>query len=156
MLTESENIWKLLYYNTPDALDQPNLTLDQKRAMIYRGEEDASLFHVFMDIGQPDVFVKEVAIVRICPWAIKPENYYYGKILMSFEAYSHNKINTLDNYQTRIDTIIGEFLRIFNGAMIGGVGRLYFNMAEDLNNKISNTGQIPWKGKQLFMSNVAL
>lgn len=156
LIQYNESIWKLLKYSTPDALDQPNLSYDEKAAMIYKGQEDATLSRVFLDIGQPDVWVKETAIIRISPWGIRPETYYYGKLLMSLEAYSHNKINHLNNYQTRIDTIMHEFLKTFNGAEIGGIGRLFFNMMEDLSDKIANTGQIPFKGKQLFMSNQAM
>ena len=38
LIKNNENIWKLLYYNTPDCLQQNNLTIDQKSALIYTGQ----------------------------------------------------------------------------------------------------------------------
>lgn len=156
LMDNNEDIWKLLKYNGPDALDQNNLTYEEKAALIYKGEQNATPFRVFMDIGQPDVWTEQTCIIRICPWGISPDNLYYGTLYMSFEAYAHYRINTLNNYQTRVDRITGEFLKVFNGTIIGGIGRLFINKMEDQNTKIVITGQLPFRGKQLFMSNKSL
>ena len=39
-LMENENFCKLIYYNTMDALSQPNLTIEQKQALIWDGDKD--------------------------------------------------------------------------------------------------------------------
>lgn len=153
LLNENEIVWKLLKYPVPDALDQPNLTLDEKIALIYKADGDIVNFNVFMDIGQNEVFTRETTIIRIAPFGIHPDNHIYGSVLMSFETYAHYNINHLNNYQTRVDTIMGEFLKTFIGANIAGIGRLTFNMMEDQSNKMTISGMQPFKGKQLFMSN---
>ena len=154
LIEKNELIWKLLKYNSPDAWRQskPNLTPEEKGALIYDGSEDATLFRAFLDIGQPDVFTHEVAIIRICPYYVAGRNRAVGLIEMSFEVFCHNKINHLSNYQTRVETITQQFLKVFNGANIGGLGVLYFDRLGDQNDKIIHTGQLPFKGKQIIMT----
>ena len=43
----AENFWKCLYYPTDDALDQPNLTTEQKRSIINVNEPLTNNFKVF-------------------------------------------------------------------------------------------------------------
>jgi hypothetical protein len=72
------------------------------------------------------------------------------------EIFSHHKINHLSNYQTRIDTITGELLALFNGTDIGGLGVLFFDKMGDEGTRLINAGQIPFAGKQIiFATHVA-
>mgnify|MGYP007069485523 CR=1 FL=1 len=54
LINNNEDIWKMLKYNTPDALSQPNLTLSEKAELIYQGEVDAEPFRVFRDAFTDD------------------------------------------------------------------------------------------------------
>ncbi len=154
LMLNSEITWKLLKYPTRDAYREADLTQDQKAELIYSGQDDSSLYHVFMDGGSPDVVTREDCVLRIVPFAIYPENKVVGTLTMSFEVYSHYKINTLSNYKTRVDTITGEILKIFNGEFLEiGIGRLYFDRLASQSNRMSLSGQLPFKGKQIFMSN---
>jgi hypothetical protein len=149
----NETIWKLLYYDTPDAWNKADLTLAQKASLIYNGTDDASKARVFMDVGQPDVFTKEITIIRISPYSIFPENRSVGTVSIYFEVYSHYKANHLSDYTTRVDTITGEFLKTFNGAFVGGIGRLYFDRLGSQAVRAELGGQIPYRGKWIIMSN---
>ena len=153
LIQNSEIIWKLLKYPTRDAYRESDLTQGEKAELIYRGQDDSSLYHVFMDGGSPDVLTREDCILRIVPFAIYPENKVVGTLTMSFEVYCHYKINTLSNYKTRVDTITGEILKVFNGELLGGIGRLYFDRLASQSNRLSISGQLPFKGKQILMSN---
>ena len=153
LMENNEMVWKLLKYPTRDAYKEPDLTQEEKGELIYGGQDDSSLYHVFMDGGSPDVETTENRILRIVPFAIYPENKVVGTLTMSFEVYCHYKVNTLSNYKTRVDTITGEILKVFNGALIGGIGRLYFDRLASQSNRLSISGQLPFKGKQIFMSN---
>lgn len=156
LIENNELIWKLLKHTESDAWNNVNLTHEEKASLIYSGQGDASLYHVFMDIKQPDVFTKETSILRICPYFAGGSNRTLGYVEMSMEIFSHHKINHLSNYQTRIDTITGELLGLFNGADIGGLGLLFFDKMGDEGSRLINAGQIPFAGKQIiFATHVA-
>ena len=153
MIESDEQIWKLLKCNTADAWEKPDLTLDEKRALIYNGNDNTADFRVFMDIGQPDVLTDEICIVRISTYSIYPENRTIGTISVLFEVYANYKINHLSNYKTRLDIIVKRFIQIFNGKTVAGIGKLYFDRVGSDNNRLENGGQLPFKGKWLLMSN---
>ncbi len=153
LMKENEMVWKLLKYLTPDAWRKDNLTLEEKAALIYAGQEDTSKYHVFMDSGQPDAVTREDCIIRIAPHALFPDNRVYGTNNLIFEVYSHYKINTLDNYTTRVDVITQQFIEVFNGALLNGLGRIYFDRMGSFTNRGEIGGQIPHKGKWLIFGN---
>jgi hypothetical protein len=153
LMDNNELIWKLLKYNGADAWDKGNLTHAQKAALIYNSQPDSSNFRVFMDSGNPDVLTKEISQLRIYPVKIFAENRTQGIVLMAFEVFSHYKINQLSNYQTRVDLLVSEILGVFNGISIGGIGRLHFNGIETSEDRVLTVGQLPCKGKCVYMSN---
>jgi hypothetical protein len=156
LIENNELVWKLLKHPEADAWKKASLTQEEKGSLIYSGQEDASLFNVFMDIKQPDVFTKETSILRICPYFAGGRNRTLGYVEMSMEIFSHHKINHLSNYQTRIDTITAELLALFNGADIGGLGVMFFDKMGDEGSRLINAGQIPFAGKQIiFATHVA-
>ena len=147
LLENNQLVWKLLRYTTPDAYSKPNLTKAQKGALIWKGEGTTDNFNVFMDGGLPDVEMKETTILRISPYQVFPKNRSIGDIAMIMEVYSHYKINTMSNYQTRVDTIMQQLLETFNGAEIGGIGLMNFSKQGLSAVRIEEAGQIPFKGK---------
>jgi len=153
LMDNSQLLWKLLKYETPDSWERENLSKEEKAELIYAGEEDSSHYHVFMDVGQPDSFTKEVSILRVSNWHIAPKGRTVGIVTVSFQAYCHYKVNHLSNYKTRNDVMIGEILKTMNGVILkGGLGALYFDGKRELTDRMILTGQIPYSGKQLFMS----
>jgi hypothetical protein len=155
LLENNELVWKLLKYPTNDAWNKTNLTSAEKGALIYDGSPitgDSSDFRVFMDSGQPDAWTKEACILRICPYLARGKNRTVGTISILFEVFSHYKINTLSNYQTRVDTICQQLLETFNGLEIGGLGKAYFDVLGDQADKLSSAGAVPYKGKQIIMT----
>lgn len=153
LMVESELVWKLLKYDTSDAWNRPNLSSSEKRALIYSGQDDTSLFRVFMDEGQPDVLTKEMTVLRIANYSIMPDNRIVGTVNIIAEVYSHYKLNHLSNYTVRTDAIMGELIRVFNGRNVGGIGRLFFDKMGSPSTRLENGGQLPFKGKWMIMSN---
>jgi len=148
LIDNNELVWKLLKYNTSDAWNKTNLTKAQKGALIYNGSPIATDFRVFMDTGIDDSFNIEACILRISVLSAIPNNYIWGSVEMAMEVYSHYKINTLNNYTTRLDSIMQSLIDTFNGADIpNGVGRLYFDVSKTSACKISTVGVTPYKGK---------
>lgn len=152
MMQENELIWKLLYYNDANAFEKPNLTAEQKRGLIFAGEPDETLFRVFTSEKQPNAWVHEACVLRVFPSGIFPENRTVNTTLVTFDVYSHYRIDTLSNYNTRTDTLVEEIVALFNGANIGGLGRLYFNGAATRNLGERESGQIPFGGKRIVMA----
>jgi hypothetical protein len=151
-MDNNELIWKLLKYTDPDAWNRANLTQEEKAGLIYSGQQDTSMYNVFMDGKQPDVLMNEVSLLRIMPNYAVGLNRTIGYIEVSMEVFSHYKINHLSNYQTRIDTITEELLATFNGIDVGGLGLLTFNKMADQSSRLFQAGQIPFGGKQIILS----
>jgi hypothetical protein len=153
LIENNETIWKLLKYNDPDAWKNAALTRAEKAALIYNSQPDASLYRVFMDSANPDVFTNEICQLRVYPLSIFPQTRSYGVVLMCFEIFAHFKINQLSNYQTRTDLGTKELISTLNGINITGIGRLHFNGSESREDKTITMGQLPFKGKAIYMSN---
>ena len=156
LMDNNELIWKLLYYNSPDAWNQANLTKAQKGALIWAGAGDSAGFNVFMDDGQPDAEMGEKTILRIAPYAISPDNRTVGTITIYAETYSHYNVNTLSNYTTRVDVIIQQLLQELNGIeidTIGSIGALHFDKLGTTATRVESGGQLPFRGKWILMSN---
>jgi hypothetical protein len=152
LMEQDEVIWKLLYYKTPDAWSKANLSQSEKASLIYDGSDNTAPFSVFMDIGSPDVVSNEASIIRISPYSITPENRTVATVAIMFEVYCHYKLNHLSNYTVRTDVIMKRFIQVFNGAHIGGLGRLFFDrMASDYP-RMDLAGQLPYRGKWLIMA----
>lgn len=153
LMENSELVWKLLKYNTPDAWQKSDLSQSEKAELIYSGQENLTDFRVFLDTGQPDVWVEEVTILRFGTYSLYPDDRTRGTLSMLLEVYSHYKINYLTNYKTRVDMIAQEFLRVFNGATLGGIGQFYFDIMGNRNARAEVAGQIPFKGRYMIFSN---
>jgi len=150
MMNNNELIWKLLKYTDPDAWNKANLTQEEKAALIYTGQADSSKYNVYMDGKQPDVTMEETTYVRIMPHYAVGLNRTIGFIEMDMEVFSHYHINHLSNYTTRVDTIAGELLGLFNGVDVGGLGLLTFDTMADQSSRLFQSGQIPFGGKQII------
>ncbi len=154
LINNNELVWKLISDVSPDAYktSKPNLTPKQKAALIWNGVGIPSDFRVFLDDGEPSPQMNEVCMIRIMPFEIIPKNRTVGIVPMLFEVYSHYSINTLTNYQTRVDTIIQSIIGTFNGVSLStGIGRLHLNQAGTKKSKVVSGGQIPFKGKWIIM-----
>ena len=153
LMDNDEVIWKLLKYPDPDAWNKPNLTKTEKAALIYNGSDNTALYRVFMDRGEPDVNTFENCQIRIANYSIYPDNRVVGTMSVVFEVYPHYKTNHLSNYRTRGDMIMSRFIKVFNGASIGGIGKLFFDRVGSESNRQELGGQLPYTGKWMIMSN---
>ncbi len=155
--SNSELLWKLLFYNDADAwktdTNHPTLTIEQKRSLIYAGEQDQTSYRVFLDFGMDDAWDVEATQIRIGALDLVPSNNIVGYITMAFEVYSHFRVNTLSNRRTRIDIITQSMLSAFNGEHVEGIGTLYFNARATRQCRSVLIGKIPYKGRRTIMCN---
>jgi len=153
LMENNELIWKLLKYNTADAWDKPDITASEKASLIWNGYGTADEYRVFIDDGSPDSETKEVTILRIYPFGLSPDNRTVGTVTLMMETYSHFSINSLSNYTTRVDKIIQQLLETFNGVVVDGIGRLYFDKRGTGALRLEMAGQLPFRGKWLLFGN---
>jgi hypothetical protein len=153
LMDNNETIWKLLKYKEADAWNKTNLTKAQKGALIYDGSADETKFRVFLDIGQENPWTDQACILRISIIEAVPTNYIWGNISIGMECYTHYKINHLSNYETRLDVVMQQLVETFNGAEIGGLGRLYFDSYASGRCKMVTIGNPPFKGKAVTLCN---
>lgn len=130
LMANNENIWKLLKYNTPDALSQPELTMEEKRAMIFNGTGDSEEYHVFRSPFLDDAFTKEVSQLRIFALTVNPNNRSMSTVDFGIECVTHIKLVNIDGCKSRAETMVEEVLKTLNGQEINGVGKLFFDMSE--------------------------
>ena len=153
LIEKEELLWKLLKYNDPDCWNKADLTKEEKGSLIYNGSPEETKYRVFMDIGADNSWLVEACILRVSPLNIIPNNYIYGNVSMSFEIYTHYKINQLSNYTTRIDSATQRIIETMNGAEVEGLGRLYFDRRASGNARSIAIGSIPYKGRATILCN---
>lgn len=151
---DAEIIWKLLDYKNQEDWNKPNLTLEQKRKLVYGGEIKQEDYNIFLDFALDEAVTKETAFLRIYPSTIYPENRVTGIVGINFEILVHTRINHLSNYQTRIDTILQALIQTLNGVNVGGIGNLFFDADGSSFDSVRTMAQKPYKGKLLIMSTI--
>lgn len=127
LMLNNENIWKILKYNTTDALTKPNLTLDEKTALIYSGGEFADNYKVFRQSFTDDAMEYRNSRLHVFLGYVQPIKAVYGMVDVCFEIMTHNKDIPLDNYKNRNEVMAQEIVNTLNDAYVGGVGNLFFN-----------------------------
>jgi|WetSurMetagenome_2_1015567.scaffolds.fasta_scaffold23156_5 hypothetical protein len=161
LLNNNDLIWKLLKYNDADAWrtdsTHPNLTNSEKGALIYDGLKNQIDCRVFLDYGQDESMQDQICLLRTSVVDAIPSNYIWGHLTFGWEVFSHFKINTLSNYQTRTHMIGQQLIETFNGKDLGnGIGRIYFDSSRNSRSRMTIIGNAPFKGVALFMCNYAL
>lgn len=125
---EAEDIWKMLKYNSYDALSKPNLTIDEKIALLWR-EGKQEPYSVFFTPLIEDSITESKCILQMYNYYIHPSNLFYGVVVYSFDFLYGGKMSLVE-YEgvpvSRGDLFINKLLSVLNGADIGGVGKLMF------------------------------
>lgn len=127
LIENNEDIWKLLKYPEADALDQSDLTLDEKRALIFNGENEEADCRVFTELYVDDSINERQSQLRVDVYEVRPDNYVYAQVNFGFLVISHNASKILNNYENRTVRLLHEVIKTLNGTEINGVGKLVFN-----------------------------
>lgn len=129
-LLDNDNFCKLIYYNTIDALDKPNLTIDQKRAMIWDGQDDMEHYNIFLTNVQPNEETENRTVVKVYRYVTDPINRNIATVAYAFDILFGSKI-PLVRYNgitcNRGDVIEMEIMRTLNGEDVAGVGYLQYD-----------------------------
>lgn len=129
-LLENDNFCKLIYYNTIDALDRPDLTIAQKRAMIWDGQDDMEHYNIFLTNVQPNEETENRTIMKVYRYVTDPINRNIATVAYAFDILFGSKI-PLVRYNgitcNRGDVIEMEIMRTLNGEDVAGVGYLQYD-----------------------------
>lgn len=153
LMLNNERLWKVLQYNSNDALLKDNLTIQQKRALIYTGNSISKDYRVFFQPYLDDSFLEECAMIRVYPVSLYPDNYLTGTVYIAIETISHVKIvNVLSDddiapVKSRETIMLHEVIKTLNGSEVNGVGLLQFNREHGIQDK---TNMNIWNNRNFF------
>lgn len=142
-------LWKILKYNTPDALSQPDLTEDEKRALVYVGNGESTDCRVFLSPYVDDGWEVQCSHLHIYVNSLIPTDHLIGSVQVCFELITHNKIINIKGeaskfnpdsnpieleggkiitpYKNRSSEMLRCLIAALNGEMVNAVGVLQFN-----------------------------
>ena len=129
-LLENDNFCKLIYYNTVDALERPNLTTEQKRDLIWDGQDNMDDYHIFMTNVQPNEETINRTILKIYRYNSDPIDRVHAVVSYAFDVLYGSKMPLVRcNGITcnRGDVIEMEIMKTLNGEDVAGVGFLQYD-----------------------------
>lgn len=129
-LMENDNFFKLLKYNTYDALAKEALSEDEKIGMICKDADDMQNYNIFLTNVEPNELVDSKTILKIYRYDSLPDNPTISTVCYRFDILYGTK-NAMVEYQgvpcSRMDIMEMELMKTLNGADVAGVGMLQFN-----------------------------
>ena len=120
-----EIIWKLLKYNTYDALSKSNLTTQEKMALIWANDDKQEKYSVFFTNLVEDAITQSKTILKLYRYFSNTENLWLADVIYAFDIlYGGNMYMVGYNGVpvSRGDLITQRILEVLNGAYVGGVG----------------------------------
>lgn len=130
-LLDNDELFKLLYYNTYDALSKPNLTTEQKMGLLWRGQSNMQDYNIFLANIQPNIELKAKTILKCYRYSSSPKNPVISTLAYRFDILFGTTIPLVEyNGITcnRGDIIEMELMKSLNGKNnIAGVGGLQYN-----------------------------
>lgn len=130
LATNNENLWKILKYNDYECLSKPNLTFEEKIAMIWNREGNQQDFSIFFSQLVENMIPDSKSILKIFKVLTTPRDTIRAVGSYEFDILYGGKI-ALVEYNgipcNRGDVVEAEILKTLNGADVGGVGMLQFN-----------------------------
>lgn len=163
MLTENsqevEDFWKMLKYDTIDCLKKNNLTLKEKKSMIWDGSSQQENFSVFFKplVGVSLSEAEEQTQVRIYRRDIQPTTTYDAIVLFEIDFITNETTSLVkkNNILTeRTDLLETTFLNFMNGRDISiGSGYLTFDreLSRACNSQLSISNSRSVYGRALVL-----
>lgn len=127
LMLNDEEIWKLLKYDTPDALSKPDLTFKEKSNLVFGGNDNSDNYRVFRQRFIDDAFDIQCSQLRVYMATIIPDNMTVGTVDFAIEIVVHNKLVNLDYGESRLEVMVQRVIEVLNGSNIGGIGLMFFN-----------------------------
>lgn len=174
-LAKSDNkyadyLFKILKYDTMDALMKPSLSYEERMQLLYSNNGDASGNRIFLSPFIDDSFEEQSSHLHIYISSIEPKNHIISTVNVCIETIVHNKIsnilgdaasyNPVTNpseigndgqpeilIKNRASVMLKCVLAALNGSFVAGVGTFLFDKetSEKDEAKLSL-----WNGKKFF------
>lgn len=153
---EEQILWKLLAYNSYDALSKPDLTFSEKMDLIWK-EGPQEPYNVFMTNIIDDAIPESKTILKIYNYYIHAKDLYLAPTVYAFDVLYGPKMSLVEYNGipvSRADLFVSRILTLLNGVEVGGVGKLVFfdDMSRyDLGRTVIGNSKT-FTGYQLFLS----
>lgn len=153
---EEQILWKLLAYNSYDALSKPDLTFSEKMDLIWK-EGPQEPYSVFMTNIIDDAILESKTILKIYNYYIHAKDLYLAPTVYAFDILYGPKMSLVEYNGipvSRADLFVNRILTLLNGVEVGGVGKLVFfdDMSRyDLGRTVIGNSKT-FTGYQLFLS----
>lgn len=174
-LAKSDNkyadyLFKILNYDTMDALMRPSLTYQERMKLLYSNNGDAAGDRIFLSPFIDDSFEEQSSHLHIYIHSVVPKDHLISTVNIGIETIVHNKISNIQGdaamynpdtnpsemgnngqpkiiLKNRASVMLKCVLAALNGSFVAGVGTLQFNttMSSYDNAKLSL-----WNGKKFF------
>lgn len=153
---EEQILWKLLAYNSYDALSKPDLTFSEKMDLIWK-EGPQEPYSIFMTNIIDDAIPESKTILKIYNYYIHAKDLYLAPTVYAFDILYGPKMSLVEYNGipvSRADLFVNRILTLLNGVEVGGVGKLVFfdDMSRyDLGRAVIGNSKT-FTGYQLFLS----
>lgn len=154
--TRAENLWKLLAYNSYDALSKDDLTAAQKLDLLWRTgkQEDYGVF--FTNLVE-DAIPTSKCILKIYNYYDHPKELYNATVVYAFDFLYGGQMSLVEYNGipvSRGDLFIQIMLDVLNGAEVGGVGKMTWldDMSRYCAAKSTIGNSKTFTGAQLYMA----
>lgn len=153
---EEQILWKILAYNSYDALSKPDLTFSEKMDLIWK-EGPQEPYSVFMTNIIDDAIPESKTILKIYNYYIHAKDLYLAPTVYAFDILYGPKMSLVEYNGipvSRADLFVNRILTLLNGVEVGGVGKLVFfdDMSRyDLGRTVIGNSKT-FTGYQLFLS----
>ena len=174
-LAKSDNkyadyLFKILKYDTMDALMRPSLTYEERMKLLYSNNGDAAGDRIFLSPFIDDSFEEQSSHLHIYIHSVVPKNHLVSTVNIGIETIVHNKISNIQGdaamynpdtnpsemgnngqpeiiLKNRASVMLKCVTAALNGSFVAGVGTLQFNTEKS---PYDNAKMSLWNGKKFF------
>lgn len=156
---KAEDLWRLLKYNDYDALSKPYLTKQEKIDLLWRdgeGQNSKGKAFFFTNLVEDSIPV-ERTIIKLYNYLVQPMDEISSVVNYRFEIL-YGAITELVEWNgvpvSRGDLIAHLLLKVMNGRVIDGVGKIHFNRDVGRYNEVRSTygNQMNFTGRIMTLS----
>lgn len=157
---DAEDFWKLLKYTEVNALKQKNLTLKEKKAMIWQGESIEQNFNVFLKplIGSAMDSAEAQTQLRLYRYNTVPTTQFEAIVCFEADFVTNEKTSLVRRDKIlceRTDVMEALFLSVMNGRDIEiGSGVFQFNreLSRSCNSQLNIGNSKSFYGRSLILA----
>lgn len=156
----ANNLWKILRYNDMYALSKPNLTVEERLALISNDNGDQTSKRVFFAPFTDDAWTEQCSSIYVYVERIFPRSHLESVVYVTVETVVHSKISAIAgdgdpennssanpndsdkkgdivvSFKNRATVLLKSILAELNGLYINGVGYLQMNNIEDMHGQV--------------------